>query len=261
MSIEDPVSKEIKENDTDWRRLYVFGAVMAFITLIGIILDMVIGSTLGSDLSVLPHSAMERFAQFAVHPWIGLYTLDILNATTQLLTIPVYVALYGALRKTNAAVAGLAFVIFLIGTAIFVANNVALPMLSLSREYAASDQARQGLLVAAGEAMLARGAHGSPGAFFGFLLPTLAGIIMSGAMVGGRVFSRLTGIFGLAGNAALMSYIVLVTFVPGTEKIAMILAAPGGILMIVWVVMYALRLLRLGSLGPCPLLRNAPRAD
>ena len=248
MSIEGAVSEEIEENEIGWRRLYVFGAVMAFITLAGIIVDMVIGSTLGADLNDLPHSAMERFAQFAAHPLMGLYTLDFLNTMIQLLTIPVYVALYGALRKRAAAVAGLSLVVFLVGAALFVANNVALPMWSLSREYAASDQARQGLLVAAGEAMLARGTHGSPGAFFSFLLPTLAGIIMSGAMVSGHVFSRLTGILGLLGNAALMTYVVLVTFVPGAETIAMVLAAPGGILMMVWVAMYSLRLLRLGSL-------------
>ena len=73
------------------------------------------------------------------------------------ISIPVYFALYAALRKTNKPYALLALIIFLLGTAIFVSNNTALPMLELSRKYALADETQKSLLAAAGEAMLVRG--------------------------------------------------------------------------------------------------------
>ncbi|HEX3032964.1 MAG TPA: hypothetical protein VHS59_12145 [Bacillota bacterium] len=116
-------------------------------------------------------------------------------------------------------------------------------MLELSGKYfAASTPAQKSLLAAAGEAMVARGSHGSPGAFAGFLLSSLGTLVMSWAMLKGCVFSRLTAYLGLAGGSLLLIYVCLVTFVPSVRSAAMLVAAPGGLLALAWMILFMLRL-------------------
>ena len=103
------------------------------------------------------------------------------------------------------------------------------------------------LLSAAGEAMLAKGSHGSPGVFIGFALPTLANVLMSCVMLNGRIFSRATSYIGIIGNSLMVVYIVMVTFMPVVEKMALVSAMPAGLLLIAWMVMFTIRLFRLGK--------------
>jgi hypothetical protein len=235
--------------ESQWRAIYVTGGFATMIALIGIVLDVIVGSSTGGNLSALPQTAVERFAQFQTSPLLGLYNLDLLNIINQMILIPAYFALFAAHRKTNIAYALLALIIFLVGTTIFVTTNTALPMLDLSHKYAAATtESQKTLLAAAGEAMLARGAHSSLGVFIGFLLPNIAGLIMSLAMLTGKVFSKVTSYLGIAGSVLLLLYIVLVTFAPNVKDMATAFAMPGGLLSMAWMVMFTIRLFQLGSL-------------
>ena len=130
-----------------------------------------------------------------------LYNLDLLNSIIQIIMIPTYFALYAAHRKVQNGYTLLALVIFLVGSTIFVTGNVALPMYELSIKYnAASSDTQRILYAAAGEALLSNGVHGSLGVFIGFILPNIAGIIMSSIMNAGKIFSRVTGYMGLVGS-------------------------------------------------------------
>lgn len=51
---------------------------MTIVGLIGVLLDVVIGTATGGDLSALPQTAIDRFAQFQENPLLGLYNLDLL---------------------------------------------------------------------------------------------------------------------------------------------------------------------------------------
>jgi hypothetical protein len=96
-----------------------------------------------------------------------------------LILIPAYFALYAIHRNVNRAYALLAFLVFLFGSVIMVANNTALPMLELSTKYYSTTiESQKTLYAAAGESMLASGAHGSPGIFLGFFIPNIANLIM-----------------------------------------------------------------------------------
>ena len=235
--------------ETQWQSIYTIGGVFTVIALIGIVLDVIVGSLTGGNLSALPQTAVERFAQLQANPLIGLYTLDLLNTVNQILMIPGYFALYAVHRKTNSAYALLALVIFLVGTTIFVTINTALPMLELGNKYAvATTESQKTLFAAAGEAMLARGEHGSLGVFIGFLLPNVAGLIMSFAMLTGKVFNKTTSYMGIAGNVLILLYIVLVTFASGVKDMATVFAMPGGLLLMAWMVMFTIRLFQLGRL-------------
>ncbi len=238
---------DLKQNESQWKSIYILGGIFAILSLIAVLLDIFIGSSTGGNLSELPQTAVERFAQFQQNTWLGLYNLDLLNAVNQLISIPVYFALYAALRKTNKPYALLALIIFLLGTAIFVSNNTALPMLELSRKYALAHESQKSLLAAAGEAMLVRGEHGSLGVFFSFLLPTLSALVFSFVMLQGKVFSKANAYIGILGNALMLIYVLLVTFAPTVKDMAMAFAMPGGLLLLAWMVMITIRLFRLGT--------------
>lgn len=235
------------EQAHQWKSMYILGGIAAILSLIAVVADIFIGSSTGGNLSELPQTAVERFAQFQQNTWLGLYNLDLLNTVNQLISIPVYFALYATLRKTNKPYALLALIIFLLGTAIFVSNNTALPMLELSRKYALADETQKTLLAAAGEAMLVRGEHGSLGVFFSFLLPTLSALVFSFVMLQGKVFSKASAYVGILGNVLMLIYVVLVTFAPTVKNMAMAIDMPGGLLLLTWMVMLTLRLFRLGT--------------
>ena len=238
---------EPANTEAQWKSVYTLGGIFAVFSLIAIVTDIVIGSSTGGNLSSIPPTAVGRFGQFQLNPWLGLYNLDLLNTVNQLISIPVYFAIYAAHRQTNKPYALLALIVFLVGTTIFVTTNTALPMFELSRKYAVATDAQKPLLAAAGEAMLARGDHGSLGVFFGFTLLTMAALLMSLVMLQGRVFSKINSYAGIIGNAFMLMYVVLVTFNPTVKSMAVVFAAPGGLLLVAWMVLFTIRLFQLGG--------------
>ena len=263
MSIPRQDQPEEKTNaEKQWQSIYTLGGVTGVLVLIGVLLDTFIGSTTGGNLSALPQTAVDRFAQFKENPWLGLYHLDLLNVVNQIISIPTYFALYAAHRNGKSAYAALALVVFLVGTAIFVTTNTALPMYELSIKYAAAgSEPQKALLAAAGEAMLARGEHGTTSVLIGFLLPSLAGLLMSIGMLTGKVFSKTTSYLGLVGSILIAIYLLLVTFVPGTRSMATLVALPGGLLLMAWMVMYSRRLFQLGQMKDGQVWRNSKVAS
>lgn len=214
--------------------------------LIGIIVDLVIGSNSGGNLSELPQTASDRFAQFQKNWVIGLYNLDLLNIVNEIILIPTYFALFAVHRRIKPAYASFALIIFLVGTIIFVSNNTALPMLELSNKYSATSiESQRVLFEAAGEALLARGSHGSLGVLIGFLLPNIAGIMISLVMLRGNIFNKTTSYLGIIGSIWVSIYIVLVTFIPSIKNMATVVVAPGGLLLMAWMIMFTVKLFQL----------------
>lgn len=232
----------------DWKSVYRLGAITTVIVLVGIVLDLVIANITGGDLSTLPQTAIERFIEFQSNPWLGLYHLDLLNITNQIIMIPSYLALYTAHLKSDKALSTLAFIIFLVGTTIFITTNTALPTLELSHKYfSTSSEIQKAALAGAGESLLVRGAHGSPGVFIGFLLPNIAGLIMSWVMLRGKIFSKATSILGIIGSLGIIIYLILVTFIPTAKNMALVFATPGGLLLMTWMIMFTKRLFELAK--------------
>ena len=230
----------------DYKFIFLIGAVATFFVLCGIVMDMVAGSITGGDISILPQTAIERFNQFNDNWILGLYNLDLLNVINQIILIPSIFAIYIAHRRSDNGYALLALILFLIGTTIFITSNTALTMFDLSKKYfLANSELQKNFLAAAGESMLAKGAHGSSGVFIGFALPTLANILLSHVMIKGKIFTKTNSYFGLVGNILMLIYIIMVTFYPETEKFALMIAMPGGLLIMVWMIMYMLKLFKL----------------
>ncbi len=235
------------ESENQWRQIFRVGAVATLLVLVGIIADLAIGTALGGNLTELPATAIDRFAEFQQDPLRALYNLDLLNVVNQLLLVPGFFALYAAHRNSPGhGLASLGFVLFLLGTVVFVTNNVALSMFELSvKFFAATTESQKILYAAAGEAHLARGAHGSTAAFLGFVLPNLGGMVMSLAMLRGAVFSRSNAYLGLSGSVLIVVYITGVTFIAPVKAMATLVAAPGGLLLTAWMIVFVIRLFRL----------------
>lgn len=232
--------------EKQWQGVYKAGAVFSIIVILATIADIIIGTMSGGSLATLPQTAMDRFAQFQGNVWLGLYNLDFLNFCTAILLVPAYFAICAVYRKENIVLPLLGTLIYIMGTIVMITNNSALAMMELSSKFAAAtDPVQKNLLAAAGEAMLAKGAHGSPGAFTGFMLSTIAIIVMSLGMVKGKVFSKATGYVGLSGGILLIVYLSLVTFVPQMKSIAMMIAAPVGLLSLAWMIMFTIKLFKL----------------
>ncbi len=223
-----------------------WGGIASIIVILLTVVDIITGSMLGGDLTSIPQSAVGRFAQFNKNSLLGLYNLDLLNIVVSVIMIPSFLALFVVHTKDVFITALLALIAFTIGTTIFIANNSALPMLELSKKYvyASSDEQRM-LISAAGEAFISRGAHGGYGVFPGFFLITLSELLISVAMLKGKVFTKTTSVLGIAGTSMLVVYLVFVTFIPSFKTVAMILAAPGGLLSLVWMMMYTRKLFKL----------------
>ncbi|MCF8379680.1 MAG: DUF4386 domain-containing protein [Bacteroidales bacterium] len=238
----------MENTEKQWKSVYTLGGITTIIALIGILLDVIIGNITGGNLSALPQTAVERFLQFHDNKFLGLYNLDFLNSIIQMILIPTFIALCATQRKVNKPYAFLALVIYLFGSALMVANNIALPMLELSNKYFASTIESQKILyAAAGESMLAAGAHGSPGMFLGFFIPNIANLIISVVMLKGKIFSKINSWLGIIGSVLMMIYVVAVNFVSGAETIAIVIAMPGGLMLMGWMVIFTIKLFKLSK--------------
>ena len=237
---------EIEKSAKQWKDLYLLGGVTAFIVVFLSLSDIVISMSLGGGAGTIPTSATEWLYLFQNSPLLGLYYLDFLNMITSIVMIPAFFALFATHRYVEKALPILALLIFTIGTAIFITNNAALSMLSLSSQYAeATTDFEEIIIAASAQAVLAKGLHGSPGAFLGFLLPIIASFIMSAIMYRGSRFRKLTAFLGMGGSVLFAVYFTLKTFISSSETLIMIFATVGGVLMSVWVILFALHLFKL----------------
>jgi hypothetical protein len=113
-------------------------------------------------------------------------------------------------------------------------------MLDLSSKYAAAtlDEERAALL-GAGQSLLGRGEDFTPGAFPGFLLASVASVLMGVAVATGRVLRASTGWAGIVGPSCLLVFTTWVTFVRGAFSPFTGLAVIGGILSLEWYALLA----------------------
>ena len=230
----------------DWTRLYRVGGIAALVAVgVGLIETGIMffpGAT-----SVDPVTVVDWFTLFQSHPFMALRNLGLLNMFFNVTAIPAYLALYAALRKANHSLAALATITAYIGIAVFFGTNRAFPMLDLSHRYAAATaDAERASLVAAGQAMLSVGQSHTPGTFPAFFFAEAAGLMVSVVMQQSNVFAPVNAYLGIVGFALLMVSDSLMSFVPSWGNEAMILAMLAGLLSMIWYILTAFGLLKLG---------------
>ena len=144
----------------------------------------------------------------------------------------------------------LATTLAIIGIAVFLATNNPFSMLSLSDQYAAATtDAQRSLFLAAGQAMLANTNQRAVEGFnMGFLLVSVAGLIVSAVMLRSNIFSKVTAYVGILANAVSLAEYFRLVFVPEAVLLLLFIAIASCLLLLIWYILIARRLFQLGRL-------------
>lgn len=232
--------------DVRWKAFYKVAAITAILIVVVGLTDMVT-SMLGGETRVNSAvSVTEWFALFQSNRLAALGNLGLFNILTLSLGIPLYIALCNLHWKNHPSFAALSVVLFAMGTAIYISSNTVFSMMALSDQYALASEAQKPLFEAAGRALLAQGADLTPGTFMGFLFTQSAALMMALVLLRGGIFSKVTAWLGAAGFGLMLIFFAMAAFVPSQFTTAMMISAPGGLLLIAYQILLARRLFQLG---------------
>jgi hypothetical protein len=231
--------------NADRRLLYRIGAFAAVGLAVLTILHSVVFSAVG-----LPENVGAWFDLFSRSPIGGLLAFELLMVVYVVLSVPVVLALYVALRPTSGSLMGMYIALSLIGIVAFITARPAFEMLSLSNGYAAAtSEAERSTYLAAGAATYAA-FHGT--AFWvSYLLGSLGGLVVSAVILRGTVFSRRTAYVRIASSVFDFGL-----FVPG---VGLFIALLSVVCLLAFNLMVARRLFLLARSPHAPLSSSVAR--
>lgn len=236
-----------KSHQQDWKGFYTFAGIACLTVVVLGLLDIALSMTGGEarENTVIP--ILEWFALFQSNAFEAFRLLGLFNILNLLLAIPLYIALHNLHKPGQAALATFSMVLFFIGAAVYISSNSVFQLFTISRQYAAADEATKAMLELIGKATLSQGADLTPGTFMGFILNEVAGILMAFVLLRGGIFSKATAWIGMIGLSLLVIFNVIAAFTPSLFSAAMIVAIPGGLLSMAYYIMLALRLFKFGK--------------
>jgi len=234
-------TSNIEAIDLRWKALYKVGGVAALMMVGIIVIQMVVFMTTPPPLE---GTAIDWFGLFQSNKLIGLIGFELLMIIYVILSIPIVLSLYHALRRTDPAFMALYVALSLIGVMSFIAARPAFEMLSLSNQFtAATTEAQKSVFLAAGEATLAT-FHGA--AFHvSYVLGSLTGLIISIVMLRTNVFSKATAYVRIASS--------IFDFGLYVPTIGMFLSIFSVLFLFIWNIMIARRLFQLARTEALPL--------
>lgn len=196
-----------------------------------------------------PANAVDWFALFQENRFVGLALFDLFDLINYALLGLIFLALYGALREVDKRAMLLAMMFTFVGIAVYFVSNQAFAMFNLSDRYAAAtSEAEQAMLLAAGESLLA--IH-NPGDLYpglgiqlSLFLVLLAGLIISIVMLRSEIFYKATAIVGILANGFGLAFFAALALIPAFCWIFPTISAP---LRMVWYILIAIKLLQLGK--------------
>ena len=231
--------KTLDSNDTNsgWKSLYVIGCVCSLL-MVAIILGQFI--VFMATPPPLEGTAADWFALFQQNKFTGLLAFELLMIVYVILSVPLALALFAALKRTDRSLASLYLVLTLIGAMSFIAARPAFEMLSLSEQFAAAaTDSQRSIFLAAGETMVAV-FHGT--AFqVSYFLGLINGLILSIVMLKGNLFSKTTAYARIA--SSLLDFGL---FIP---TIGLFLSLFSVLCLLIWNVLVARRLWQLETVS------------
>lgn len=233
------------------KKLCLFGAMMAACALTANVTDIALGFGDTEVASYGGKTAVEWFAVFQANWFKGLYVLGILNIVYQLSLIPVFYCLYILHKQEMNHLPALALLTALIGVSVYISHNAAIPMYSLSNQYAAATSEDARLIIAgAGQAVLATGEDFTPGSFMGLILSSIAAVLFAVVQLRGGLFGKPTALTGIVGFIFLSLFVVIATFIQSLYVIAFYsFAMFGGLCALAWFALTGFRLLKFSLAG------------
>ncbi len=233
--------------DEQWKNIYRICGIIGCIAILLGVFDVIFGVITSSSAD--EYTAIQRFIELKDNPFMGLYHLDIINAGLTLMLLCVYYGIFGMHREVCFPYALGVLILAIVSTVLLLISNSALPMYELSQKYFnTTDSVEQMYFASAGEALLVKGEHGSLGAFIIFFLSTLSGLGMSIITLKGQVLNKKIAYQGIVGHGLMLVYVIFVVFMKSVKDIAAMLAAPGGILVLIWLAGVSIRLISEGDI-------------
>lgn len=240
------MNSSLSNTNKHWKSFYKGAGCLAILIVVAGLVDAITSMGVQArENSTVP--IMEWFTLFQTHRFEAFSRLGLINIITVSLSIPIYLALANSLRGIHPVRATLAPVILFMGAAIYLSSNTVFPLFAVSRQFAVATEAQKPLLVATGRSLLAQGADLTSGTFFGLVFVQVAGLLITSVMLRGEVFSKWTGIVGMAGYIAMVAFFIMTAFFPQNYDLAMIVSAPGGLLLLAYQIMIAARFFQLGK--------------
>jgi hypothetical protein len=235
------------ETDARWNTFYKVAAVASLLIVLVGLVDIVTSMMGGEVRENSAVNMVDWFMLFQTNRLGALGNLGLFNILTLSLGLPLYLALFNIHRQTDPSFGGLAVLLFVMGTGIYISSNSIFSMLALSDQYAVASEAQKPLLEAAGRALLAQGADLTPGTFMGFFFTQCAAILMAFVLLQGGIFNKTTGWLGVAGFGIMLVFFFIAAFVPGQFNTAVMISAPGGLLLMAYQILLARRLFQLAK--------------
>lgn len=226
-----------------WKSLYKAGGVSALAIGLLLIFEMIIYiATSAPSLT----DAAGWFSLFQNNRLVGLVDFGILELYALVLFVPVFLALYAALRRAGEGSVAVAAVLAFVGIAANFATSKLFSLLTLSDLHAAAATAAQkSQFLAAGQAALAVGALGGIGGSVEGGIPlAVAGLIISVVMLRSNILGKAAGYAGLAANGIGLLMYFNAAAAPAPEGSPFF--GVFFLLSVTWFVLIARRLLRLG---------------
>ncbi len=190
---------KIKTAGSNWQSLYKTGGVGALIIGAFLIIEMIANiATSAPSLA----DASGWFSLFQTNRLVGLVDFGILELYALVLFVPMFLALYIALRRANESTMAIAVILAFVGIAVNFATSKLFSLLTLSDLYAvAATEALKSQFLAAGQAVLAVGALGGIGGCVEGGIPlAVAGLIISVVMLRSNILGKAAGYAGILAN-------------------------------------------------------------
>ncbi len=189
------------------RSIYAIGGVCALAAGTLFLMEMIVYiATAAPSLADAPG----WFTLFQTNRLFGLIDFGILELYGLVLFVPMFLALYTALRRASESYMAIAAILAFVGIAVNFATNKLFSLLTLSDLHAAAiTAAQQSQFLAAGQATLALGALGGiGGSVEGGIPMAVAGLIISIVMLRSNILGRGVGYAGiLANGVGLLMYV------------------------------------------------------
>lgn len=183
-----PLSDQV---EPQWKLLFRIGAAAGIAQLLIMVIQLVVFSVWPP-----PTSAAGFFALFERNWLLGLLSLDLLYILNNMLLIPIYLALYAALKRTNESAMLLALILGLVGISAYFSSSVAFEMLSLSGQFTAAEGTSRSILLSSGQTLLEMYKGSAFDVYY--VLNAAALLILAFVMHRSPVFTRVTAAWGIA---------------------------------------------------------------
>ena len=229
--------------DPKWKSLYRIGgagALLALVFYLSQVLILIFGEP-------YPATTEGWFNLFSHSKLLGLFYLNALDMVSITLFSLMFLALCLALKRGNESAMAIAGLLSFLGAAVFIAaRSVTFSMIPLSDQFtAAATDAQRAQILTIGDAIGVQ-LQATPRTT-GFLLMSVAVLIISLTMLWNQIFNKATAAVGILSSLLVFALHISVILAP---TIADPLMGTGMLLWVIWLVLVGVRLLQLGNVSP-----------